>query len=83
VIQGGLRASPGFRPHHAALEWRATLERKLRPLGLTVSQFNLLASTGRLPRRGGEATGQQVANMAGADRLTASKVIRRRPIAVC
>jgi DNA-binding MarR family transcriptional regulator len=68
--------SPGFWLHHAALEWRARLERNLSPLGLTVTQFNLLASTGWLARAGTPATQQQVADMAGADRMMASKVIR-------
>ncbi|MCU1647351.1 MAG: putative HTH-type transcriptional regulator YdcH [Nocardia sp.] len=68
--------SPGFWLHHAALEWRATLERNLRPLGLTPTQFNLLASAGWLGRQGELPTQQQVADMSGADRMMASKVIR-------
>ncbi|MFE5283342.1 MarR family winged helix-turn-helix transcriptional regulator [Nocardia sp. NPDC056611] len=68
--------SPGFWLHHAALEWRATLERNLRPLGLTPTQFNLLASAGWLGRAGELPTQQQVADMSGADRMMASKVIR-------
>ncbi|MGW4356445.1 MarR family winged helix-turn-helix transcriptional regulator [Nocardia sp. NPDC004582] len=68
--------SPGFWLHHAALEWRATLERNLRPLGLTPTQFNLLASAGWLGRSGELPTQQQVADMSGADRMMASKVIR-------
>ncbi|MGF6887581.1 DNA-binding MarR family transcriptional regulator [Nocardia sp. GAS34] len=68
--------SPGFWLHHAALEWRATLERNLRPLGLTPTQFNLLASTGWLSGHGDLPTQQQAADMAGADRMMASRVIR-------
>ncbi|WP_458688301.1 MarR family winged helix-turn-helix transcriptional regulator [Nocardia tengchongensis] len=68
--------SPGFWLHHAALEWRATLERNLRALGLTPTQFNLLASAGWLSRAGELPTQQQVADMSGADRMMASKVIR-------
>ncbi len=68
--------SPGFWLHHAALEWRATLERNLRPLGLTPTQFNLLASAGWLGRQGELPTQQQIADMSGADRMMASKVIR-------
>lgn len=29
--------SPGFWLHHASLEWRAIVERNLRPLGLTLT----------------------------------------------
>ncbi|MEV6135168.1 MarR family transcriptional regulator [Nocardia sp. NPDC051990] len=69
--------SPGFWLHHAALEWRATVERNLRPLGLTLTQFNLLASAGWLGRQGAELpTQQQVVDMAGADRMMGSRVIR-------
>ncbi|APA94354.1 putative HTH-type transcriptional regulator YdcH [Nocardia seriolae] len=68
--------SPGFWLHNAALEWRATLERNLRPLGLTPTQFNLLASAGWLGRAGELPTQQQVADMSGSDRMMASKVIR-------
>ncbi|WP_158271282.1 MarR family winged helix-turn-helix transcriptional regulator [Nocardia sp. MDA0666] len=75
VPQGPL-LSPGFWLHHAALEWRATLERNLRPLGLTPTQFNLLASTGWLARHGARPTQQQAADMAGTDRMMASRVIR-------
>ncbi|MFI6046851.1 MarR family winged helix-turn-helix transcriptional regulator [Nocardia sp. NPDC051321] len=73
--QGPLQ-SPGFWLHHAALEWRATVERNLRPLGLTLTQFNLLASAGWLARHGDLPTQQQVVDMAGADRMMGSRVIR-------
>lgn len=69
--------SPGFWLHHAALEWRQRLDRALRPLGLTPTQFNLLASIGWLDRtRPSPPTQQQVADHAGADRMMASKVLR-------
>jgi DNA-binding MarR family transcriptional regulator len=69
--------SPGFWLHHAALEWRQRLDRALRPLGLTPTQFNLLASIGWLDHtRGSAPTQQQVADHAGADRMMASKVLR-------
>ncbi|MFF2557948.1 MarR family winged helix-turn-helix transcriptional regulator [Nocardia sp. NPDC058058] len=75
-VPRGPLMSPGFWLHHAALEWRATLERNLRPLGLTPTQFNLLASAGWLGRDGELPTQQQVADMSGADRMMGSKVIR-------
>jgi DNA-binding MarR family transcriptional regulator len=69
--------SPGFWLHHAALEWRQRLDRTLRPLGLTPTQFNLLGSVGWLDRtRPVPPTQQQVAGHAGADRMMASKVLR-------
>jgi RimJ/RimL family protein N-acetyltransferase/DNA-binding MarR family transcriptional regulator len=69
--------SPGFWLHHAALEWRQRLDRALRPLGLTPTQFSLLGSVGWLDRtRPVPPTQQQVAEHAGADRMMASKVLR-------
>jgi DNA-binding MarR family transcriptional regulator len=68
--------SPGFWLHHAALAWRQAMEHTLRPLGLTPTQFNLLASTGWLARTGQPPTQQQVADNAGADRMMTSKVLR-------
>lgn len=67
--------SPGFWLHQAALAWRAELDTRLRPLGLTPTQFLLLASTGWLERTG-KPTQQSVAEHAGADRMMTSKVVR-------
>lgn len=69
--------SPGFWLHHAALEWRQRVDRALRPLGLTPTQFNLLGSIGWLDRtQPSPPTQQQVADHAGADRMMTSKVLR-------
>ncbi len=69
--------SPGFWLHHAALEWRQRLDHALRPLGLTPTQFNLLASIGWLGRTlPSPPSQQQVADHAGADRMMTSKVLR-------
>jgi len=68
--------SPGFWLHHAALTWRRQLDTRLATLGLTHTQFNLLASTSWLGRDvTSQPTQQQVADMAGADRMMASKVL--------
>ncbi len=67
--------SPGFWLHHAALAWRQRVESGLRPLGLTYTQFNLLASANWLTRHSGPPTQQQAADLAGADRMMASKVL--------
>ncbi|SEP20725.1 MarR family winged helix-turn-helix transcriptional regulator [Amycolatopsis saalfeldensis] len=66
----------GFWLHQAALAWRAQLDVRLRPLGLTPTQFLLLSSADRLERRDGPATQQEVAEQAGADRMMTSKVLR-------
>ena len=68
--------SPGFWLHHAALAWRQALDSGLRPLGLTHTQFNLLASVHWLSNQSGPPTQQEAAEMSGADRMMASKVLR-------
>ncbi|MFC5183822.1 MarR family winged helix-turn-helix transcriptional regulator [Actinomadura harenae] len=68
--------SPGFWLHHAALAWRAELDARLRPLGLTHTQFMLLATASWLEHLEGPPTQQQVADQAGTDRHMASRVLR-------
>lgn len=68
--------SAGFWLHHAALTWRAELDARLRPLGLTPTQFLLLASAGRLDHESGPPAQREVAEYAGADRMMTSKVLR-------
>lgn len=72
--RGPLRSS-GFWLHHAALTWRQQVDQRLRPLGLTHTQFNLLASTSWLHATEGAPTQQRIADMSGSDRMMASKVI--------
>jgi DNA-binding MarR family transcriptional regulator len=67
--------SPGFWLHHAALTWRQELDARLRPLGLTHTQFNLLAATSWLQRTGQPPHQQQVAELSGSDRMMTSKVL--------
>ena len=74
--EAGPLASPGFWLHHAALRWRGELDRRLREIGLTPTQFLLLASTGWLEHTQGLPTQQQVAETAGADRMMTSKVVK-------
>ncbi|MCU1685894.1 MAG: ydcH [Amycolatopsis sp.] len=74
--ESGPLLSAGFWLHHAALTWRAELDNRLRPLGLTPTQFLLLASVGWLEHLDGPPTQQEVARQAGADRMMTSKVVR-------
>ncbi|GIL28569.1 MarR family winged helix-turn-helix transcriptional regulator [Actinocatenispora comari] len=68
--------SPGFWLYHAALTWRAELDARLRPLGLTPTQFMVLATAGWLEHLNGPPTQQQVADGAGTDRQMTSRVVR-------
>jgi DNA-binding MarR family transcriptional regulator len=68
--------SPGFWLHHAALVWRAELDKRLRRIGLTPTQFMVLGSAGWLEHTQGPPTQQQVAEHSGADRMMTSKVVK-------
>ncbi len=69
--------SPGYWLYRASLAWMAELDAGLRPLGITHTQFNMLASAGWLARTTGtNPTQQEVAAFVGADRMMTSKVIR-------
>ncbi|MGV9857820.1 MarR family winged helix-turn-helix transcriptional regulator [Gordonia sp. NPDC003425] len=72
----GPRASAGFWLHHAALAWRAAVDAALRDAGLTMTQFTILASANFLAAQSESPTQQDVADMAGADRMMTSKVLR-------
>ena len=74
--ESGPALSAGFWLHHAALAWRAELDARLRPLGLTPTQFLLLASVGWLEHLDGPPTQQEAAEQAGADRMMTSKLLR-------
>src|SRR5437764_13215231 len=74
--ESGPMLSPGFWLHHAALAWRAELDARLRPLGLTPTQFMVLATAGWLEHLDGPPTQQQVADGAGTDRQMTSRVVR-------
>lgn len=68
--------SAGFWLHQTALAWRSELDARLRPLGLTHTQFMLLASAGWLEYLHGPPTQREVAEQAGADRMMTSKIVR-------
>ena len=70
----GPLASPGYRLHLAALAWRRELGVRLRPLGLTPTQFDAIAAVSFLGRSG-EPTQQQIADFSGLDRMMLSKVL--------
>jgi DNA-binding MarR family transcriptional regulator len=71
----GPLASPGFWLHHAALVWRQEVDTRLKPVGLTPTQFSILASTSWLTDQQGPPTQQQVAEQSGADRMMTSRIV--------
>jgi len=60
--------------HLAALAWRRELGVRLRPLGLTPTQFDTIAAVSFLGRSA-DPTQQQIADFAGLDRMMLSKVL--------
>jgi MarR family transcriptional regulator, organic hydroperoxide resistance regulator len=73
---GGPLASPGFWLHRAALAYLRVLDAELRVLGLTHTQFSVLAAAGWLGLGSDPPTQQEAAEFAGIDRMMASKVLR-------
>ena len=71
----GPLASPGYHLLMAAQAWRRELGARLRPLGLTPTQFDTIGALGWLSRSIPEPTQQQVADFAGMDRMMLSKLV--------
>lgn len=68
--------STGYLIWHLSLRWRAALDRALAPLGLTSSQYGLLASLVGLSRDGARPSQRELADFAGLERMHVSKLIR-------
>jgi DNA-binding MarR family transcriptional regulator len=68
--------STGFLLWHVSLRWRVTLGRELAPLGLTHTQFVLLATLYRLSHSGAPPSQRQLADQTGLDVMLVSKVAR-------
>ena len=73
----GPEARPGFLMWRAALAWQRDIAAALEPVGLTHSQFVLLACTQWLEEQGDGASQVMIAAQAGMDVKTASQVLRR------
>ena len=73
----GPEASPGFLMWRAALAWQRDIAAALEPVGLTHSQFVLLACTQWLEEQGDGASQVMIATQAGMDVKTASQVLHR------
>jgi DNA-binding MarR family transcriptional regulator len=68
--------SPGFLLWHISTSWRSSIERVLKPIGLTHPQFVVLATLGWLTRKGDLVTQAAVGKMAGLDPNTTSQIIK-------
>ena len=70
ALRGPL-ASPSYHLHKAALAWRRQFGIRLRPQGITPTQFDALAALSWLGRSVEEPTQQEVADFASGGELTA------------
>ena len=70
--------SPGFLLWHISTAWRNSIERLLKPMGLTHPQFVVLATLGWLTRNGDRVTQAAIGKMAGLDPNTISQILRNR-----
>ncbi len=68
--------SPGYLLWQVSMLWQRKMKRGLDGIGLTHTQFVLLAALGWLSRAGGTVTQVDVANHSNIDRMMTSKVLR-------
>ncbi len=76
-FEAGPGDSPGFLLWHVTLRWQRHLTSALAPVGLTHTQFVLLACTWWLNEQGVHPNQLTVATQAGTDVKMASEVLRR------
>jgi MarR family transcriptional regulator for hemolysin len=68
--------SPGYLLGQLTVLWQRKLKRVLDPLGLTQTQFVLLAAVAWLSKESDAVTQIDIANQGNADRMMVSKVLR-------
>lgn len=66
----------GYLVWHLTLKWRAEMGRMLAPLGLTATQYSVLASLYALVRTGVEPSQRELADFSGLEPMHVSKVVR-------
>jgi DNA-binding MarR family transcriptional regulator len=68
--------STGYLVWHLSLRWRAALDQALGPLGLTSSQYGVLASLSGLSSGGSRPSQRELAEFTGLRPMHVSKLIR-------
>lgn len=68
--------STGYLLWQATMSWHLRMNQHLRPVGLTLTQFSLLAGLYWLSRQGEAVTQQRLADYAHTDRMMTSKVLQ-------
>jgi len=72
----GQPPSTGYLVWHLSLRWRAALDQALTPLGLTSSQYGVLASLSGLSSGGSRPSQRQLSEFTGLRPMHVSKLIR-------
>jgi DNA-binding MarR family transcriptional regulator len=68
--------STGFLIWHLSMRWRAGLDRRLAPLGLTSAQYAVLASLYALAQDGTRPSQRELADFSGLEAMYVSKLVR-------
>jgi DNA-binding MarR family transcriptional regulator len=68
--------STGYLLWQVTMGWHLRMNQRLRPVGLTLTQFSLLAGLYWLSRQGEVVTQQRLADYAHTDRMMTSKVLQ-------
>jgi DNA-binding MarR family transcriptional regulator len=72
----GQPPSTGFLLWHVTLRWRAALDRGLAPLGITATQYAVLASLQGLSHAGARPSQRELADFSGLAPMHVSKLVR-------
>lgn len=67
--------STGYLLWHVSLRWRTALDRALAPLGLTSSQYGVLASLYGLSQTGSRPSQRELASFSGLQPMHVSKLL--------
>lgn len=66
----------GYLLWQVTMRWQLQMNRQLRPVGITLTQFSLLAGLYWLSRQGEVVTQQRLADYANIDKMMTSKILK-------
>ena len=66
----------GYLLWQVSMRWQLLMNQGLRELGITLTQFSLLAGLYWLNKQGEQVTQQRLADYVGTDKMMTSKVVR-------
>ena len=66
----------GYLLWQVTMRWQLQMNRQLRPVGITLTQFSLLAGLYWLSRQGEVVTQRRLADYANTDKMMTSKILK-------